>query len=111
MLSAIDDNELCWLYQNCKLVVIPSSVEGFCIPLVEALYFSCKVVCSNIPIFREIGSSNCTYFDLEPDPIRNMARSINRSLKADISEKTDDFLRFTKTEIASQYLDFYSELI
>jgi glycosyltransferase involved in cell wall biosynthesis len=110
MLSAIDDNELCWLYQNCKLVVIPSSVEGFCIPLVEALYFSCKVVCSNIPIFREIGSSNCTYFDLEPDPIRNMAQSINRSLKADIPEKTDDFLRFTKTEIASQYLDFYSEL-
>ena len=111
ILSEIDDNELCWLYQNCQLFVIPSSLEGFCIPLVEALYFSCKVVCSDIPIFREIGASNCTYFDLMGDPIGNMAQSIAQSLTAKFPPGYDDCARFEIKEIATQYLNYYSELI
>jgi glycosyltransferase involved in cell wall biosynthesis len=111
MLSSIDDNQLCWLYQNCELFVIPSSLEGFCIPLVEALYFSCKVVCSDIPVFREIGTSDCTYFNLQENPIWNIAQSITLSLQADISIGNDSCSRFTKTEIATQYLKFYLESI
>jgi glycosyltransferase involved in cell wall biosynthesis len=107
MLSAISDKELCWLYQNCKLMVIPSSIEGFCLPLVEALYFSSKVVCSDIPIFREIGASNCIYFDLEGDPISNLAGAIERALKTDISTEKYDCRRFAQTEIATQYLRLY----
>jgi glycosyltransferase involved in cell wall biosynthesis len=111
MLSAIDDKELCWLYQNCQMLVIPSALEGFCIPLVEALYFSCKVVCSDIPIFREIGSANCIYFDLNGDPVANIAQSIERAILAAPPKSNDDCLRFSKQEIADRYLKFYSELI
>lgn len=111
MLSAINDNELCWLYQNCKLFVAPSSLEGFCIPLVEALYFSSKVVCSDIPIFREIGSSSCIYFDLKGDPIGNLAKSITTALTADIHNQNECCSRFAKSEIATQYLNFYVESI
>jgi glycosyltransferase involved in cell wall biosynthesis len=111
MLSAINDHELCWLYQNCQLMVIPSSIEGFCIPLVEALYFSCKVVCSDIPIFREIGSSTCTYFNLEGNTVENLANSINRALETDIDVDKHDYYRFTKIEIAKQYLNFYLNLL
>jgi glycosyltransferase involved in cell wall biosynthesis len=110
MLSAIDDNELCWLYQNCLLFVIPSALEGFCIPLVEALYFSCKVVCSDIPVFREIGSSRCLYFDLAGDPIGNMAQSIDRALAIDTPTATNDCNRFTKTKSADRYLNLYLTL-
>ena len=111
ILSEIDDNELCWLYQNCELFVIPSSLEGFCIPLVEALYFSCKIVCSDIPIFREIGSSNCTYFDLMGDPVGNMSQSIAQSLTSELPLGYDDCARFEIKKIATQYLNYYSELI
>ncbi len=111
LFSAINDNELCWLYQNCKLFVIPSSLEGFCIPLVEAIYFSCKVVCSDIPIFREIALSNCTYFKLLEDIVSNIAQSIIQSLKAEAYVNTDDCSRFTKKKIATQYLNLYSELM
>lgn len=110
MLSGIDDDELCWLYQNCTLFVIPSSLEGFCIPLVEALFFSCKVICSNIPIFREIGSSSCTYFDLAGDTVKNLTQSMLQSLASEVSGETDIHLRFSNTEIARQCLQFYSEL-
>ncbi len=111
MLSAINDNELCWLYQNCDLMIIPSSVEGFCLPLVEALYFSCKIVCSDIPIFREIGSGNCSYFDLAGDPISNLAHSIDLALTVDICEQKYDCGRFSQTQITALYLNFYSESI
>lgn len=111
MLSAIEDEELCWLYQNCQLFVIPSALEGFCIPLIEALYFSCRVVCSDIPIFREVGSSSCGYFDLTGDPIKNLAQSITQSLESDPPEGSDVELRFSKTAIADQFLQFYSNSI
>jgi glycosyltransferase involved in cell wall biosynthesis len=111
MLSAIEDNELCWLYQNCQLFVMPSALEGFCIPLVEALHFSCKVVCSNIPIFREVGSSSCTYFDLTGDAIKNLAQSMTDFSDSVISRQIDTHLQFSKIVIAEQLLQFYSELI
>ncbi|NMF62215.1 glycosyltransferase family 4 protein [Brasilonema octagenarum] len=111
MLSSIDDDELCWLYQNCELLVVPSSTEGFCLPLAEALYLSCKVVCSDIPIFREIGSSNCTYFELQGDSIENLSQAILQCLaQPDYDYKSQDY-SFSKSNSAYQYINFYSTLI
>jgi glycosyltransferase involved in cell wall biosynthesis len=111
MLADINDRELGWLYQNCQLFVMASSLEGFCIPLVEALYFSCRVVCSDIPIFREIGSLSCNYFDLAGDAIDNLTQSIAQALQADKPDENGDCCRFEEAKIAAQYLDFYAELI
>jgi glycosyltransferase involved in cell wall biosynthesis len=111
MLSGVSDNELCWLYQNCELFVIPSSLEGFCIPLIEALYFSCKIVCSDIPIFREIGSSACNYFELTEDAVDKLKKSMLKSLESKSKSETDVHLQFSKTAISTQLLQIYSELI
>jgi glycosyltransferase involved in cell wall biosynthesis len=111
ILSSIDDHELCWLYQNCQLFVMPSSVEGFCIPIVEALSFSCKVLCSNIDIFREIGQTDCNYFDLTTNPVQNLSKAIQNTLSASKYLKTNNHLRFSKAVIASQYTGFYSKII
>jgi glycosyltransferase involved in cell wall biosynthesis len=110
MLSSINDNQLCWLYKNCELLVVPSSTEGFCLPLAEALYFSCNVVCSNIPIFREIGSSGCTYFELQGDSVQNLAQAIHHSLCQAHPEKNTAEYRFSKSNAASQYMNFISTL-
>lgn len=111
MLSAIEDEALCWLYQNCQLFVIPSALEGFCIPLVEALYFSCKVVCSDIPIFKEVGSSSCTYFNLAGDAVENLARSMIQALESNVPNADNRYERFSKAMIGPQFLQFYLELI
>ncbi len=111
MLSSIDDHELCWLYQNCQLFVMPSSVEGFCIPVVEALSFSCKVICSNIDIFREIGKTDCIYFDLTINPIQNLSKAIQNTLSVRKDLKINDHLRFSKVIVADQYTKFYSKII
>jgi glycosyltransferase involved in cell wall biosynthesis len=110
ILSSINDRELCWLYQHCQLFVMPSSLEGFCIPIVEALSFSCKVICSNIAIFQEIGTTDCTYFDLTGDPIQNLSQAIHNALIETVSLKTDNYQRFSKANIADRYIKFYSQL-
>lgn len=114
LLSSVEDAELCWLYQNCQLFAIPSSTEGFCIPVVEALYFSSKVVCSDIPILREIGSSQCTYFKLEREPNENLERAIlqtlEKSYRDDSSNPSRD-LRFSKANATQKYLKFYAEVL
>ncbi|WP_414622893.1 glycosyltransferase family 4 protein [Calothrix sp. CCY 0018] len=108
LLSSIEDEELCWLYKNCELFVIPSSTEGFCFPLVEALSLSCKVVCSDIPILREVGSSTCHYFDLKHDPIKNLSDSIASILSQPPTKTSFVDSRFFKSNIAQQYLEFYN---
>lgn len=110
MLSSIDDQQLCWLYQHCLIFVMPSSLEGFCIPVVEALFFSCKVICSNIPIFQEIGNTDCIYFDLTGDLIHNLSQGMQNVLKERSSPNANHYLRFSKTNIAAQYITFYSNL-
>jgi glycosyltransferase involved in cell wall biosynthesis len=111
LLSSVEDTELCWLYQHCSLFVIPSSAEGFCIPLVEALNFSCHVVCSDIPIFREIARSSCHYFDLSDEPIEHLAKAMVRSLNSSISNNDSQDNRFSKATIAEQYLEFYGKVL
>jgi glycosyltransferase involved in cell wall biosynthesis len=110
LIHAIKDNELCWLYQKCKVFIAASSQEGFCLPLAEALYFSCQIVCSNIPIFREVGGSNCCYFDLDGDVVNNLSQAIISALEQPLNTTIEDF-RFSKSDIASQYLKFYSRFV
>lgn len=110
MVSAINDSELCWLYQNCQLFIIPSSAEGFCIPLAEALYLSCRVVCSAIPIFKEVGSEHCVYFDLQDNPIENLSEAISQSLARPHPNRSFRDNRFSKANAAHQHLKLYSQI-
>ncbi len=107
MLSSINDGELRWLYQHCESFIIASSTEGFCLPLAEALHLSCRVVCSDIPILKEIGSSACTYFDLNGDPVKNLVQAIAHTLAKPNGEEISKDSRFTRLVTADQYLKFY----
>ena len=107
LLSAIADAELCWLYQNCQVFIIASSTEGFCLPLVEALQFSDRVVCSDIPIFKEVGSSSCNYFSLGDNSFDNLSVAIVDSLNKSIQQSNNDLCSYSKCKVAKQYFHFY----
>ncbi|MDZ8055539.1 MAG: glycosyltransferase family 4 protein [Aulosira sp. ZfuVER01] len=111
LMTSIDDGELRWLYENCQLLVVPSSTEGFCLPLAEALYLACRVVCSNIPIFREIGNNNCNYFELHGDTTQNLAKAITDCLSEPDSNHIIPDQRFCKLNTAHQYLNFYARML
>ncbi|MGD1855047.1 MAG: glycosyltransferase family 4 protein [Leptolyngbyaceae cyanobacterium] len=105
-LSGLTDGELRWLYEHASLFVIPSATEGFCLPLVEALTLACPAVCSDIPIFREVGSARCHYFSLEGQDSA-LATAMTAALSAAPSSEQTVDSRFSKPTIAKQLLDFY----
>ena len=110
LLSALDDRELCWLYQHSQVFAIPSAAEGFCLPLAEALHFSHRVVCSDIPIFREIATAQCTYFSLGGDAVENLSQALIQAIERTVSVKQIDVQRFNKSQIAQQYLNLYQSV-
>lgn len=108
LLSGLGDSQLCWLYRHCLTFIIPSAAEGFCLPLAEALHFSDRVVCSDIPIFREIATDKCTYFSLKGDAVAQLEDAVAKTLARSGSLDRDYLQRFNKSNIARQYLNLYS---
>lgn len=69
-LHSIDDSTLFSYYTNARLLVVPSLMEGFGLPLLEGMSLSCPVVSSNTSALKEIGGEAALYFDPnEPDDI------------------------------------------
>ena len=63
-LGYVNDDELAALYKMAHCVVAASSYEGFGLPIVEAAAYRTPVICSNIPVFVEVGGEDVTYFNL-----------------------------------------------
>jgi O-antigen biosynthesis alpha-1,2-rhamnosyltransferase len=60
----LNDAEVQHCYRHARGVVFPSIVEGFGLPIVEALSSGCPVFASDTAIHREVGQDDCRYFDL-----------------------------------------------
>lgn len=66
----VEDGELTFLYENAAALVLPSFAEGFGLPIVEAARHGCPVICSDIPVFREVGGDGALYFQVnDPDAL------------------------------------------
>ena len=59
----ISNEDLSIYYKNALVYVFPSIDEGFGIPIIESFSYSTPVVCSNIPVFKEIGNDAVVYFE------------------------------------------------
>ena len=64
----VDQATLADLYMLSDVVVLPSSSEGFGLPLAEAALVRAPVVCTDIPAFRELGSDGVRYVPLDAGP-------------------------------------------
>lgn len=63
-LHDLSDAELNYCYKRARAVLFPSIVEGFGLPIVEALWHGKQVFASDTPIHREVGKSECYFSDL-----------------------------------------------
>jgi glycosyltransferase involved in cell wall biosynthesis len=79
--SGISDAELQWCYRNCEVLLAPSTLEGFGLPVIEGRFAGCRIVCSDIPAFREVGGQECRFVKLVPGAEELFEREIVRSLR------------------------------
>lgn len=59
----VDAAELDALYAGAAAYVLPSRFEGFGLPVLEAMARGCPVVCSDLPVLREVGGDAAVYVD------------------------------------------------
>ena len=110
LLNGISDDQLHWCYRNCSLLLAPSIVEGFGLPVAEALLAGCRVVCSDIRAFRELGGSHCHYVPLGPREEEAFADAVRDALGQPSPEPVA-LPQFSASAIAEEYMQLYRSLL
>jgi glycosyltransferase involved in cell wall biosynthesis len=77
IIERVNASHLKWLYRHCALFICLSLDEGFGLPPVEATTLGCRVLASDIPVFRETLGSHATFVDaVDVDAIADAIRDI-----------------------------------
>jgi glycosyltransferase involved in cell wall biosynthesis len=109
LFSDLSDSELRWCYENCETLLAPSSLEGFGLPIAEAVLAGARVVCSDIPAFRELGREACHYVAATDDPVSAYVRAIRQALAAP-PPRHASLPQLTAVSVARRYVHLYREL-
>ena len=79
LLGYVDDEEMVGLYKLAKALVMPTFFGPTNIPPLEAAWFSCPVVYSNIYAFAEMNVENM--IGIDPASVADICRGIDLALK------------------------------
>ena len=103
-----DDQMLHDLYANASVFVYPSLLEGYGLPVAEAMAHGIPVVCSDIPIMHEVTRGKGLFFKLGATGVlvELTANVLDNQVKLDYS----DVLFTTWMEFAGDILGFIEQL-
>jgi glycosyltransferase involved in cell wall biosynthesis len=110
LLEGLPEPQLQWCYARCDALIAPSITEGFGLPIVEGLIAGCKVVCSDIPAFREVGGNDCRFVSLTESARETLADAIVAAIR-EPAQAPRSFPHFSASALAEQYVGLYRRLI
>lgn len=108
--EGLTDAQLQWCYRHGSALVAPSSTEGFGLPIAEALLAGCRVVCADIPAFREVGGDQCLFVSLGDEAEQMLADGIVASL-ASPARQPVPLPQLSASVLAEQYIALYRKLL
>ena len=73
-------------FRLADALLFPSREEGFGIPIIEAAFSSIPVFCADIPVLRELGGADVSYFGPNTEP-RSIARQISIRLRREATSR------------------------
>ena len=82
----VPDSELNWLYKHCDSVLFAPIAEGLGLPILEAVKFRKKVICSSIDVFREISEDAFYYCNF--NDVDSISEAIQLASEGYIKEKS-----------------------
>jgi glycosyltransferase involved in cell wall biosynthesis len=109
LLEGLPEDALQWCYARCEAVVVPSSTEGFGLPVAEALLAGCRVVCSDIPALREVGGQHCRFIPLGDNAVARFAEGISAIIR-EPAPLPLALPQLSAEVLAEQYIGLYRQL-
>ncbi|MGI9535091.1 MAG: glycosyltransferase family 4 protein [Thermodesulfobacteriota bacterium] len=94
----LPDEKMIPLFKNAEFLAFPSLIEGFGLPLIEAMALGCPILASNIPVIEEIGGD--VYEKVNPHSVDDIARGMRNLL---ISKDNRERLRIKGYERAKNF--------
>lgn len=64
----MDDQQVIACLRRARALLFPSFTEGFGLPLLEAMAVQTPIVCSDLPVLREVAGSDALYIDPTDGP-------------------------------------------
>lgn len=114
-IHTLQNYDMPYLYQCADLFIYPSLAEGFGIPVLEAMLSEIPVVCSDRPVFHEVGGDSAMFFNLEDET--DLAHSISTILSDSASRKKmvesglEHLKKFQSSEIADKMMGVYQSIL
>jgi glycosyltransferase involved in cell wall biosynthesis len=107
MLHGISDEQLQWCYRHAKLLLATSTVEGFGLPIAEAMLAGCPIACSDIAAHRELAGGYAHFAPLDAAALDEAALHALWHPRPQPSS----FPQFSTFALAEEYLQLYRELL
>lgn len=105
MFNDLNDTELEYCYRNSRSLVYPSYVEGFGLPLVEAMQRGLPAMASDIAVFREVGGDFVAYFDPDkPETLAELILAFEKKGEFPAAKKLEDWSWLNWEDSARQFL-------
>jgi glycosyltransferase involved in cell wall biosynthesis len=95
----VEEHEKATLIAQAHGLIMPSFAEGFGVPIIEALAANTPVLCSDIPVFREVAGELADYFD--PFAIESICASVGRVISR--QQEWRGRIRERRNELAERF--------
>jgi len=111
----VSDADLEGFYAAAQAFVYPTLMEGFGLPVLEAMRRAVPVACSNVSALPEIAGDAAEYFD--PYDVESIAAALRRLLESPerraalVARGSDQWQRFTWDATARKTLALYREVL
>jgi glycosyltransferase involved in cell wall biosynthesis len=112
LIGTIDSRtEINRYYAASDVLVVPSREESFGLVTTEALSQGCQVICSDIPVFREVTDGKAIFFPV--GDAEQLASQLNKFLNQKEKYKISDLAinqireKFSFEKIMNSYIDAY----
>ena len=111
----ITNEEKRWLYSHSAAFLFPSRLEGFGIPVLEAMRFRCKVFSSRMSSLPEVCGKHATYWDsFEPSEMAEVVRAGIDGWQRDGQAATEALqysYGFNYDQYTEEYVQLYRQLL
>jgi glycosyltransferase involved in cell wall biosynthesis len=112
----VSENDKIFLYKNCSAFLFPSRVEGFGLPVIEAMRFGKPVFISNKASLPEIGGDLAFYWNnFNPDYMADIFKSKIKEYEENEDDMKNNIIEYSKKydwkKSIKRYYDLYLEVL